>query len=1286
MAEGDDSIKYSDLVTPDDSIKNLISQLEQLNKGYGDMVAAIKAGAESTVKAIKGLSASTKEGKKELDDAAIYASRLEKAHKELKFAMSDTGKEVAWLKNQTATYNKMTVEQRQQAQSLVGSYNKLKLELKEQVTLWKSLSEQERQNEAIGQQTLDNIIDIKTRLKSLDNELRVQVDSITRVQKAEKELAYLRSEEGQRLITLKQQIAEEYAQRRREANAIDDVSRAEMKLAAVQDNNFYLLQKLNLQIKEETRMQKLRAQLNSSAEGSYNRLAAQYEINKIKLNAMSEAERKGTQAGRELEEETRNIYATMIKLQEATGNYRLSVGNYKTAWNGLGVAVNQVVRELPAAAVGINTFFLGISNNIPILVDEINKLRAANKLAIQEGKPAKSVIGSITASLFSWQTALVVVLTVLSMHGKAIIEWVSNLVKGKRAVISMSEALDNIQAELKDTNAEYGNNLTTYKKLQQEWSKLNTLKEQKQWIKDNATEFGKLGVSIKTVSEAEQYLVNMTDNVILAMQLRAKAAAAMKLASEKYEESLIKQNEAETRQYTYEKDPKTGRITKVAKDLEKTATVWEKITAKFWGRTKTDRYGNVLTDIAGTVRDNIKDLENEAKTLEKEGDQYASIFEDLNNQANALLGKFQRKHKTDKTRTPRERDLTDVIYRNDIELRKKYEASITALQNDEYAKRRKELMDAVMHENNQLKEKYRKNEAYLADYNNKYKELTDEQVKMIQEQQEMIKKTLINNGLKLSLQLEQVEKDRRIKQLEINRNYDDLNLDETIASLEEERKLQIQYLSREFELTADTNRRLRKEGDDSARSEEEIRREFYNKQIAMIELYNQKILELKQGNIDLQLEIVKKGSQEELNLLLKKNELERQMALSQNRAKPASQRQSEEAINKSFDKKGAQITGSFTMAGISDAQAQAEAEFNIVRRSEYQITKFKLEQERERWMQQIKLAKEGALDWSDAQIAAAEATVKGIDRQLDELGDITGMIGEKGLGGALLTKLGLDDKQINALGKATDIFLEQIQAIVDAEVELAEIQVEKARERVEAAKSAYDAEVEARNNGYANNVATAKKELQQEKKRQAEKEKLLLQAQRRQEAINTVMQASNLITATALIWAQLGFPWALPAIAAMWGSFAVAKIKAAQVTRAQSQEYGEGGLEFLEGGSHASGSDIDLQTKNSKGKNMRAEGGEAMAIINKRSTRRYKKQLPGIIEALNKGTFNEKYIKAFDKGETLQAQIVVANQGVDLSKLERDIEEIKKQGASRIYAGADGSMIEIKGNVKRIYR
>lgn len=1278
----DDKIKYSDIIEKDtDAIEYLILQLDELNQEFKKATAAIKDGAASIAKSMKDLNGATASNRAAIDESAAAADRLEKAQKELAFAISDTGKQVAWLKQQTKDANVQSVDMNKRTLALAGSYDKLKLQVKDLTNRYKALSAEERTGEK-GDRLLSQLTDKKTQLAILDEQMKVHVQQTLEVKKAEERLNFLRSEEGQRLITLKKEISDIVSGRNEEKTVIDKVAAAQEKLKyAMSDENMQLTS-LNNQIREANRIAKLQTIANESAVGSYNQLAAQYELNKIKLNAMSQEERRAVDVGQKLEAETLRIYKQMIILQESTGKYTLSVGHYEKAWNGLGNAMNQIVREIPSMTMGANMFFLAISNNIPILIDELQRVKEKNALLRAEGKPTQNVMNTLAKSIFGWQTALILVITALSMNGEAIIEWITKLIKGFDHTMSFNDALSNMRKELKNTNGDYGNLITTYKKLQSEWSKLSTLKEQKQWIKDNTSEFNKLDVSIRNVSEAEEYLVNMTDSVIEAMRLRAKAAAAMKLASEKYEQALLKQQEAESFQYEYTKDEKTGKLVKKRIDI-KTQSLGDKLLGLFGINTQKQLEEN--------IQGYVSRLNKEYKALEKEGDQYTELFTDLNNQANDLLGKFQGKHKTDKTRTPRERDLTDTIYRNDIDIRKKYEASITALQNDEYAKRRKELMDAVMNENNRLKEKYRKNEAYLADYNNKYKKLTDEQVKMIQEQQAMIKKTLINNGLKLSLQLEQVEKDRRIKQLEINRDYDDLTLDETVASLEEERKLQVQYISREFELTADTNRKLRQEGDDSARSEEDIRREFYNKQISMIEFYNQKILELKQGNIDLQLEIVKKGSQEELNLLLKKNELERQMALSQNRAKPASQRQSEESINKSFDKKGAQITGSFEMTGLGDAQAQAEAEFNIVKRSEYQITKFKLEQERDRWVKQIALAKAGALDWSDAQIAAAEATVKGIDRQLSELDNITGMIGEKGLGGALLTKLGFDDKQIKSLEDATSIFLEQLQAIAQAEVELAQIQVEKAQERVEAAKNAYDAEIEARNNGYANNVATAKKELQQEKKNQAEKEKLLAQAQKRQEAINTVVQASSLITASANLWSSfssipiVGPALALAAIATMWASFAAAKIKANQVAKAQSQEYGEGGLEFLDGGSHASGNDIDLQTKNSKGKNMRAEGGEAMAIINKRSTRRYRKQLPDIINALNKGNFNEKYIKAFDKGETLQAQIVMSSQ-VDLSKLERDIEAIRKQGNDRMLISNDGTIIEIKGNVKRIYR
>ena len=86
------------------------------------------------------------------------------------------------------------------------------------------------------------------------------------------------------------------------------------------------LQELNQKTREANQIAKLTARINTSEVGSYNQLAAQYELNKIKLNAMSHEERYATTAGKDLEEQTLNLYKQMIRMQEATGNHRLSVG------------------------------------------------------------------------------------------------------------------------------------------------------------------------------------------------------------------------------------------------------------------------------------------------------------------------------------------------------------------------------------------------------------------------------------------------------------------------------------------------------------------------------------------------------------------------------------------------------------------------------------------------------------------------------------------------------------------------------------------------------------------------------------------------------------------------------------------------------------------------------------------------------------------------------------------------------------------------------------------------
>lgn len=1276
MAAEGDKIEYKDLVSPDDSILELLIQLEELNKSYGTMITAIRAGAKQIVYAIKQTSGATSESRAQIDEAAAATSRLERAEKELKFALSDTGRQVAWLKAQTADANKVSVEHARQVKALAGSYDKIKSELNENIKLWKSLSDAERMDAEMGGQVLETIIGLKGQLAELDATLKPTITRLTELQKAEQRLAYLQSEEGQRLIEIKKQISEVLTGRKTEKVEIDEVARAYEKLSKAKSDENIKIQELNQQTSEANRIAKLTAQLNNAATGSYNQLSAQYQLNKIRLNAMSAEERNATEAGRALEEQTLRIYKEMIHLQEATGNHRLSVGNYVKAWDGLGNSVAQVIREIPSAAVSLNTFFLAISNNIPIVIDEIQRLKEKNEMLRAEGRPTKNIIRTIISSIFSWQTALILCITALSMHGKEIINWVEKLIKGADATMTETERLEALQDELEKTNGSYGQNITTLKKLQNEWQNLSTKKEQLQWIRDNEAEFKKLDISITNVTDAENVFVENTEAVIEALRLRAKAAAATKLASEKYEQALIKQNEAET--------------------VEQTGpNWWDKMVASS-AQAGASQAGMRAPDFTGvaqaSLQSRVENLKAEAKAAEKDGDAYFDLAAGLEEQAKARLkaAKIEEHHRTPKKepkgRQPR--DLTDTINRNDITLQKKYEESITKLQRDEYVKRRKAAIDATLDANRQLAEQYRKNEEYVKNTEGKYKQLTDEQKKQIAQQQKWINDTIANNLEQLKFELEQIEKERQINSLRILRETIDWELGAIEKSVRDEQAIKLEQLKQEEELVKNTNATVAEGG----RSEAEITAEFAKKRQQIIAEYDKIIYEMRQKDIQNQLELVKKGSQEELDLLLQQNEIARQLALSENRAKPAAQQQSESSINKSFDKKAQTITGSFTMTGFDEAQAQALATFNIVKHSQTEITKFTLQQEKERWLKQIALAKAGALDWSDAQIAAAEATVQKLSRQIKEADSLVNLVGEKGVAGALLTKLGFDDDQINAMQEAANIMLEQIQAIVQAEIDAAQQAVDAAKERVDAAQTAYDAEIEARANGYANKVATAKKELQQEKKNQAEKEKMLETAKKRQEAINSVIQASSLITASANLWSSfssipiIGPALAIAAIAAMWTSFAVAKVKAAQVTKPASQEYGEGGLEFLEGGSHASGNDIDLQTKNSKGKNMRAEGGEAMAIINRRSTHRYRKQLPGIIDALNKGTFEEKYLRAFEHGETLQAKIIATQSNVDLSRIEQLVGEIKKQNSQKFVAFGDGTIAEIKGNVTRYYR
>lgn len=1199
MAE-DDKIKYSDIIEPDDSIEKLVKQLGELNQSYETMVNAIRAGADRIVHSLKSASGATSEGRKAIDEATVSTSRLERAQNELKLALSDTGRQIAWLKAQTSDANKATVEQQRYIQQAISSYDRLKSDLKQTVELYKSLTAAERADSEMGQQLLNDILNLKNQIKALDDQMKPHIQTLSEVEKAEQRLAYLQSDEGKRLIELKAKIAELTSARKQQKATVDPLTQAQEKLAYAQSEENKQLKLYSTQIREANQIAQLQATIANSAEGSYNRLSAQYALNKIRLNQMSAAEREAADSGKKLETETNAIYQQMIKLQEATGNYRLSVGHYQKTWDGLGISISQVVQELPAAAVSLNTFFLGISNNIPTVVDEIKRLRRQNELLAAEGKKQISVTGSIVKALFGWNTALVVLLTVFSMYGKEIITWIDKTLAGRDAAKSFEDALEDLNSELgKGSTGAYGQQIAVLRRLSENWRDLgDNIKAQTQWIKDNEKEFGKLGITIDNINDANNAFVENTESVVAAYKARAKAEAALNIVSQQYQKLLAAENKAETekvREYGF---------------FDKTMNYFK---ALWGGISGPDSDLSLETRLKKQRQRNVESLQKDAKSLEQEVESYFNVWKFYEDQADALFKEIglEESHKKDKKRTPRDAD--DRLNTLALAAEKAYQKSRTEIERDENKKRRAEAFASFNQEIADLNDKYARIQKILKGQDEKYKELTESQ-----------KETAIKA-------LEDIENAIENKQKGLTLSLDLLNIDVEIQKAEQ-------------------------------------------------------LLEL----LELEGEVSKKGSYEELSNSLKRLDVERQIALLKNAQLPEAKRQPTSAINTSFDKQKAIAVGSFSMSSFDEQQALDEAIFNEVKRSETEITRFKLEQEKARWQEQIRLAETGGLDWSQAQIDAAKATVKGIDRELSELNDFIKNIGKKGLGGTLLEKLGFDDDQVDALKDAVNIVIEQLQSIVDAEVEMSKQIVEAAEARVEAAQKAYDAEIEARNNGYANNVATARKELEQEKKNQQEKQKMLEAAQRRQESLNSITQASSLITASANLWSSfssipiVGPALALAAIATMWTSFATAKVKAKQVTASQSDEYGEGGLEFLEGGSHASGNDIDLGVKNKKKHRMKAEGGEALAIINKNKTRKYRKILPDVINSLNKGIFEDKYANAFNRDAN--ADIFINQSNADLHKIESSLDKIIKQNGEKIFVDGQGRTIIRNGNLTKIIR
>ena len=357
--------------------------------------------------------------------------------------------------------------------------------------------------------------------------------------------------------------------------------------------------------------------------------------------------------------------------------------------------------------------------------------------------------------------------------------------------------------------------------------------------------------------------------------------------------------------------------------------------------------------------------------------------------------------------------------------------------------------------------------------------------------------------------------------------------------------------------------------------------------------------------------------------------------------------------------------------------------FELEKHNSIERAKFDMEQEIASKQWQIDHAKE--LELSEAELAILKEEVEWLQKKYNQ-GNYNAKRGNTGNYSNIMDVLfgeKITSDQVSALNSVFDQAKEALNSWMDARKAAADQAKELADDEVSAAENALNREIELRNQGYANDVALREKELADAKQKQKEAVELQAKYEKEQVLLDAAMQASSMITASANIFKQFPIYVAIPMLATLWGAFGYAKIQAYQAAE-KSIKFKEGGVMLLEGGSHESGHDVNLGI-GPDGSNLRAEGGEYFAVINKRSSRKYGSQIPAVVNALNSGMFEDRYIKTSD-AVGLLPQVIRADNGttVDLSSLEGGVDALVKQGESRWSTEGDYRVLRYKNLTRRV--
>lgn len=355
---------------------------------------------------------------------------------------------------------------------------------------------------------------------------------------------------------------------REHSNALSAVEKATKQFAYAQSAEAKEVALVKEQLRQKNAELRTNAREALAAEGSLNQLRAQLVQLKAEAANLDLNSKEFAEASARINE----LNGKIMKAEAAMGDHRRNVGNYASAFNNLGFQVQQVARELPALTMSPQQFFLAISNNLPMLADAYaetiannKKLREENlKLAADQQKQVIPAWKQMLKSIVSWQTAIVVGITLLTTYGKEIGEFISGLFKGKKAIDAISLSTEQYQNAIDNANKSAADELSTLKLL------YNAATDSQRPMNER----------ISAVKELQRlypnYLGNMSQEEIMAgqasIQYQNLATHILEVAKAKAVQDKISENQAKILELEIEEAEQLAQIEATQANIERQRT------------------------------------------------------------------------------------------------------------------------------------------------------------------------------------------------------------------------------------------------------------------------------------------------------------------------------------------------------------------------------------------------------------------------------------------------------------------------------------------------------------------------------------------------------------------------------------------------------------------------------------------------------------------------------------------------------------------------------------------